>query len=275
MQKDYRPLELEDSGRPEIERVAAYWTSVWADQSLDSSKNTERIEASDEFRVIGPYLAKLPEAAAILDGGCGMGQWVCYLKDRGYAATGIDVSAPTVERLTSAFPGPAWEAQDINSLTFPGGSFDAYLSWGTFEHFEAGLSKPFSEAWRVLKPGGYLFVSVPHDSLRLMPGRYGTDWSRAAVAARTPQAFYQWRLTPKELAFEAARHGFSVEDVTPIHALSGAGRLFQALTKRRTDGPITARIVKLMSLGLPRRILAHMILAVARKPLNGGAQGQP
>jgi len=105
-----------------------------------------------------------------------------------------------------------------------------------------------------------------------MPGRYGTDWSRSASAARTPQAFYQWRLTPKELAFEVARHGFSVEEVAPIHTLSGAGRLFQALTKRPTYGRISARIVKLMSLGLPKCILAHMLLAVARKPANGTLQ---
>jgi len=155
LQKDYQPLAQEDSERSEIERVAAYWTSVWDELSLDSSQNAERIEASDEYGVIGPYLAKLPKDAAVLDGGCGMGQWVCYLKDRGYAATGIDVSAPTVERLKSAFPALDWAVQDINGMTFPEASFDAYLSWGTFEHFEAGLSGPFTEAWRVLKPGGF------------------------------------------------------------------------------------------------------------------------
>ena len=68
-------------------------------------------------------------------------------------------SAMTVDRLNEFFPGTLFTCGDIRATGFPDGHFDAYTSWGTFEHFEEGMGRCFREAVRILKPGGLLSVS--------------------------------------------------------------------------------------------------------------------
>jgi ubiquinone/menaquinone biosynthesis C-methylase UbiE len=79
---------------------------------------------------------------------------------------GLDISKATIERLSEIFPDHNFIVGDIRSTGFDDESFDAYFSWGTFEHFEIGLGPCFKEANRILKKGGYLFVSVPFQNGR-------------------------------------------------------------------------------------------------------------
>jgi SAM-dependent methyltransferase len=109
---------------------------------------------------------------------------------------------------------------DIRSTGFPDATFDAYFSWGVFEHFESGLQDCVREAFRIVKPGGLLFVSVPLDNLR---------HAILGSLARPRQAedrlrFYQWRLTRAELARELGIGGFEVLDVQPINKRQGVLR---------------------------------------------------
>ena len=48
-------------------------------------------------------------------------------------------------------------------MSFPDNHFDAYLSLGVIEHWEEGPQQAIDEAYRVIKPGGYFFVSTPLD----------------------------------------------------------------------------------------------------------------
>ena len=268
MQKDYYLVRSELTAADELARIDAFWTSVWADRDMQAQPAArEAIEASDEYRVIAPYLRQLPKGARILDGGCGMGQWCLYLDGRGFQPRGVDISAATINRLCEEFPDGDWAVEDINNLECADATYDAYLSWGTFEHFEAGLRPPIVEAFRVLKPGGYLFISVPQDSLRMMPGRYFTKWPAVLPADEGEQVFYQWRLTKAELAFELGCGGFEVADIQAISKQEGVGRLFRMLTGRAPDGPLSARAVKALAMALPGGLVGHMVLAIARKPL--------
>ncbi|NIZ00163.1 class I SAM-dependent methyltransferase [Thalassospira lucentensis] len=247
MQKDYLPIEADLEEKSEIERVDAFWSSVWQDLAITSDLVQKKIEASDEYRVISDYLSELPAGASFLDGGCGMGEWVNYLHRRGFKPTDLDMSSSTISRLKKEFPNLQWETGDINKLSHTDKSFDAYISWGTFEHFEAGLSTPISEAYRILKPGGFLFITVPQDSLRLFFQKYHGDWNNTHQDAGKKYAFYQWRLTKREIAFEVKQQPFIIKSIPQIHKTQGIGRLFTGLTKMNTSGPITARIVKLLS----------------------------
>lgn len=53
--------------------------------------------------------------------------------------------------------------ESATSLTFPDASFDRYLSFDVFEHIP-DYSKAFTEAARVLRPGGKLVFTVPFDA---------------------------------------------------------------------------------------------------------------
>ena len=150
---------------------------------------------------MAPYLAQLPKGARILDGGCGLGDWTLCLARQGFSVAGLDLSRQTVAQLKSRFPEAEFVDGDIRRTVFSDNSFDAYFSWGVFEHFEAGLQDCVREAYRIVKPGGWLFITVPMDNLRLAM-LAATNSSIPVPEGR--QRFYQWRLTRPELQRELA-----------------------------------------------------------------------
>ena len=61
---------------------------------------------------------------------------------------------------------------DTRCLPFPNGSFNVVVCYQVLEHVDSGLRRHLiQEMWRVLEPGGYLFVSAPN---RLWPHDYHT-----------------------------------------------------------------------------------------------------
>jgi ubiquinone/menaquinone biosynthesis C-methylase UbiE len=163
MRKDY--IAAEEPADHETEFVEKYWTGVW-EQEGGPQGLINRIPRKDEYRVMAPYMANLPKGARVLDGGCGLGDWVLAFQREGFSVVGLDLSRKTVEQLKARFPETEFMAGDIRETGFPDGSFDAYFSWGVIEHFESGPQDCLREAWRILKPGGLLFISVPMDNLR-------------------------------------------------------------------------------------------------------------
>ena len=266
MQKDYyQPdgqLQLNGS---ELDRIDAFWTSKWSGQTFDAFENRRYIEASDEFKAIAHSLRTLVPGSRILDGGCGMGQWTMYLKEQGYHPTGLDISSSTIKRLQERFLDHDWVTGDINNLPYPNETFDAYLSWGTFEHFEAGLNAPIKEAKRVLKENGLLFISVPQDSLRLLPERYCRRWSSAAIKAGSNHKFYQWRLTKNEIAFELGCENFKILSITALSKREGLGRLFKLMTGLEPSGPFKGRLIKALAPFFPGVFVGHMLMVIAQK----------
>ena len=165
-------------------------------------------------------MSKLPKGARVLDGGCGLGDWTLHFAREGFSVVGLDLSRKTVEQLQARFPDATFASGDIRHTGFEDASFDAYFSWGVVEHFEAGPQECLREAWRILKPGGLLFISVPLDNLR--HAFLGT------LAAPKPVGrsarFYQYRFTRSELAREVGLAGFELVSIHPIHKRQGVLR---------------------------------------------------
>ena len=263
MRKDYIAAPTDSPGH-ETEFVEKYWTAVW-DREGGPQGHIDRIPHKDEYRIMAPYLAKLTKGASVLDGGCGLGDWTLYFTRQGFAAVGLDLSRKTVEQLQVRFPEATFVSGDIRRTDFPGASFDAYFSWGVFEHFESGMQECVREAFRVLKPGGLLFVSVPLDNLRhAVLGAF----ARPCVEGDRLR-FYQWRLTRAELARELEIGGFKVLETRPIHKRQGVLRSLH----HEFGLPYEWFFTKVLSVALapliPGPFIAHMVLAVARKPTGG------
>jgi SAM-dependent methyltransferase len=55
-------------------------------------------------------------------------------------------------------------AWDLNDLPWPweDNSFDKVLGRAVFEHLRINLVETIDECWRILRPGGQLFVKLPH-----------------------------------------------------------------------------------------------------------------
>jgi SAM-dependent methyltransferase len=106
-------------------------------------------------------------ARTILDLGCGTGRHVMTLARHGFAVFGIDASPEGIRstRQWLAEEGLA-AALHLGSMTEPlpygDASFDAVVSVQVIHHADlATIRKVVQEVKRVLKEGGFLFVTVP------------------------------------------------------------------------------------------------------------------
>jgi SAM-dependent methyltransferase len=263
VRRDDRPLDLTE-GESEIAAIESQWTRIWEAQGGPQGR-AERIRRREEFAIMWPHVARLPKGSRLLDGGCGLGDWVVWLTRAGYPTLGLDVSRATIGRLKTMFPEMDFAVGDIRATGLPDASFDAYFSWGTFEHFEEGFGRVAGEAFRVLKPGGLLFVSTPFHNLRhALYAILREPWRRAPQQKAT--RFYQWRLTRSELAAELARRGFAVDDVRIIHKRQGLQRWLQGNFRLDPGTLVSKGLGVLLYPFVPKVLIGHMILAVARKP---------
>ncbi len=243
--------------------VERYWTEMW-DKVADRGQHARKIENTEEYRAIETYIRQLPASAKLLDGGCGLGDFVVYFHDRGFQSLGYDISRKTISLLQQRFPGVAFQDGDIRKTGLPDADVDAYYSWGVFEHFENGMKDCVTEAYRVLKPGGYLFITVPFDNIR--------QSLRAAFEAPKPfdkrSRFYQWRFTRAELAREIEACGFKLDRLQPLSKREGLLRSFMHDFGLPGHWLLTRGASRALAPIMPGALIGHMLLAVARKPLN-------
>ncbi len=94
----------------------------------------------------------------VLDVGCNAGARLEQLRrEFGTVGTGLDYSPKTIALGTQAFPNLTLHVGDAEQLPFPDQSFDAVISFETFEHLPNPMVA-LSEMNRVLKPGGRMLV---------------------------------------------------------------------------------------------------------------------
>ncbi|MDQ6802409.1 MAG: class I SAM-dependent methyltransferase [Acidobacteriota bacterium] len=98
----------------------------------------------------------------ILDLGCGEGGYSRELTARGAKVVGVDGSSRLVEIARQRAPGIQYVVANANALeAIESESFEivmASMSLMDVEDYEGAID----EAWRVLRPGGRLFMSITH-----------------------------------------------------------------------------------------------------------------
>jgi len=77
----------------------------------------------------------LPRQAVVLDLGCGAGVPVTrWLSDRGFAVTGVDVSARQLDLARNYVPEATFIKADMTEVTFAPGSLDAVVAFHSIIH---------------------------------------------------------------------------------------------------------------------------------------------
>jgi len=136
---------------------------------LDKTKEDYNLIADDFSRTRNKnweelnFLAKnVVTNTRILDLGCGNGRLYELFKDKIVSYCGIDISEKLIEIAQERYPGVMFRVGDALNLPFSDNFFDKAFGVAVFHHIP---SKEFrlrflSEAKRVLKPKGQLFLTV-------------------------------------------------------------------------------------------------------------------
>lgn len=136
-----------------------FWANSWDEIDFE-----EALKQCKKDPIIPLFEKYVKRDSLILEGGCGKGHWVAYFTDRGNKVVGLDFAQRTLVELNTKRDALMLSAGNVMALPFADETFDIYYSGGVVEHFEAGCESALSEARRILKPDGYLLLSVPYYS---------------------------------------------------------------------------------------------------------------
>lgn len=133
-----------------------FWETYWMQESLEDA-----IRYCDIDYLRPVFLEYLPPSGPILEGGCGLGQYVIYYRNLGYEIYGLDWVGSSLERIRKHHASASVLNGDVCQLPFKSKSFKAYYSGGVVEHFEDGPHRALEETYRVLDDDGILIITVP------------------------------------------------------------------------------------------------------------------
>lgn len=105
----------------------------------------------------------------ILDAGCGEGRNLHWFIQNGFTVYGVDRHAEAIQyarlvakSLNATFQPEYFQEMDLEKILFPNQAFQAIICSAVlhFAESEAHFHNIWAELWRVLTPGGLLFVRM-------------------------------------------------------------------------------------------------------------------
>ena len=179
-------------------------------------------EPHEDMPMVGDLLEE-HRATRVLDLGCGTGRHVVYLVRRGFSVCGLD-SSPEGLRVARQWLGEEGldgdlRLQDMTErLPYEDGFFDAVISVQVIHHADmATIRRIVEEILRVLKPGGFVFVTVPE----LKDGKpyswQGMDYEEVGPHTFLPLTGPERGLLHTYFTPESCREAFGDLDIIDLH----------------------------------------------------------
>lgn len=234
---------------PRYDTTRQAWQDIWGSASVEAEIKTEEYARSQE--ILRTYTPYLPKDGIILEAGSGLSAAVITLRRMGFNVTGLDYAVNALyasRRFDITLP---LVAGDVHALPYADGSLAAYLSFGVLEHFEHGMRPALAEAYRVLRPGGVLVLTIPYPNVvhRLVAWRR----RRQKRSTLTDDAFYESTYTRAALVQNVTSAGFTPLKVTPTshaYTLWGLGSLFRGEGYYQTS-PLADALGGVLRVALP------------------------
>jgi len=143
------------------------------------------------FHLLGDVRGK-----TVLDLGCGTGENIVPLLERGARVIGMDISPDLIaiaqKRLRDANLEASLSTGDAHETGLPDESVDAIFSMALIHHLD--IKHVREEMWRILRKGGVIILREPIRFSR------GYAWVRGLLPARDDISEYEHPLTREELA---------------------------------------------------------------------------
>ncbi|MBA3426010.1 MAG: methyltransferase domain-containing protein [Rubrobacter sp.] len=152
------------------------------DRVAEAYLSTKNPEDPVTLAVLEDLASDLPSTAAVLDLGCGAGIPVTrWLAHRGYAVTGVDVSARQLELARKYVPEATFIKADMIDLAFRPETFDAVVAFHSIIHVPREEHPALlATIHRWLKPGGTFMATL---TVTEFEGEDG-DWEGWGAAMR-------------------------------------------------------------------------------------------
>ena len=251
----------------ESEASPEFWDKHWKNDDWRAAVTRSR-HSRLWSEIIKKYLPN--KECRILEGGCGSGNLVDAMTFWGYDAIGVDNASRTIANIKDVAPDLNIQLGDVRRLTFADNYFDGYLSLGVIEHFWDGFDEILSEMHRVLRIGGYAFVTYPCvsplDRIKVFFGGYPKFDD-----TKSPKDFYQFALNLRETRKLFEAKGFACMATRRLAGLMGIERVipdFARINSRLSKLSTKSRLLRL-SVGVITTVLApfsgHIALMVMKK----------
>lgn len=233
----------------------------------DGKDIMDEVKTCNEREITSYFLKYLPKDDNILEAGCGLGAWVVFLREKGYRISGIDNDKKVIERLRHWDPALDVSCGTIDRLAYADCSLGSYISLGVVEHFEEGAQRPLKEAFRVLKPGGILILTVPYNNFfRKTVSHFLRDLYLLWYRLRGYQAhFAEYRYDEDEVIKMVEEAGFEIIE-TGMDDFSSRTRSLTLWS----EFPFLRDRHGLYLLNRIGRAFAYMMNSVSRKILTPG-----
>lgn len=225
------------------------------------------------------FFEMLPDVAGLkgLDIGCGEGHNTRLMADRGAQMWAIDIAPTFIERareMEAAVPaGIQYGVASAVDLPFGDGTFDFATGFMSFMDVPE-LGRVIGEAYRVLKPGGFLQISITHPCFDTPHRRNirGIDGKTYAVEVgdyfrKTEGEVDEWifKSAPESLRstlpkFKTPRFTRTLSEW--FNLLIEAGLVIERLQEPRADDETVARCPKLQD----SQVVAYFLHLRCRKP---------
>jgi len=188
-----------------FQREADYWQRVYDEDRVVPLQYRERHLTA--LRWVESLA--LPDAASVLDVGCGAGHTAVALAERGYRVQALD-AAPEMLALTARAAEDAGVAltthlAELYELPLAAASFDLVVALGVLPWLDAE-ARGLGELARVLKPGGYLIATADNRAglHRLLDPRSSPSLAPARRLAK--RALARLRIREEPSLFDVKRH---------------------------------------------------------------------
>jgi ubiquinone/menaquinone biosynthesis C-methylase UbiE len=210
------------------------WDSHLATEEV-TSVDGEKLMAAPHNRFLRPLVHP---GMRVLEAGAGNGRYVFAFAKAGALAVGLDFSKKLVERVRklakhARLDNVIAEHGDMMGMPFADNHFDLYTSFGVYEHFQKKQhALLFKEAFRVVKPGGLIYIEVPHFWSPWTVRREFRYWFRKI---RPPRLVWQRNMSRRYLTYCAEQAGFETIETRVFDAWYGFEKGF-SLKDRKLMG---------------------------------------